>query len=193
MEYLSTFQSFGHDDADRHYQNVYNDVQPHHKASLGHEALAGAAGFAAMKAYESHLRASGEQPSHALMKEMLAGIAAFEVDKLVETKGLDWVDKHKAQKLAEKQAHHLADQRYEGGTGYEYVQSQGGDWGREGHHSYSPFPPGYYPPQYPPYQPQFQEGEYQDGYQEGYQEGYEEGHERHRRHEGHHHGHHHRD
>ena len=31
-------------------------------------AIAGAAGFAAMKAYESHLRATGQQPSHALMK-----------------------------------------------------------------------------------------------------------------------------
>lgn len=28
------------------------------------------------------------------MKEMLAGIAGAEVDKLVETKGMDWVDKN---------------------------------------------------------------------------------------------------
>jgi hypothetical protein len=40
-----------------------------------------------MKAYENHLRASGQQPSHSLMKEMLAGFAAAEVDKLAETKG----------------------------------------------------------------------------------------------------------
>lgn len=31
-------------------------------------AIAGAAGFAAMRAYESHLRATGQEPSHALMK-----------------------------------------------------------------------------------------------------------------------------
>lgn len=29
------------------------------------------------------------------MKEILAGIAAAEVDKLVETKGLDWLDARK--------------------------------------------------------------------------------------------------
>jgi hypothetical protein len=49
--------------------------------------IAGAAGFAAMKAYEDHLRATGAEPSHALMKELLAGFAAAEIDKLVETKG----------------------------------------------------------------------------------------------------------
>jgi hypothetical protein len=36
-----------------------------------------------MKAYENHLRATGQQPSHELMKELLAGFAAAEVDKCV--------------------------------------------------------------------------------------------------------------
>jgi len=184
MDFLSNFQSFGHDDAHNHYQDVYNiqEVQPHHKASLGHEAIAGAAGFAAMKAYESHLRASGQEPSHAMMKEILAGIAAAEVDKLIETKGLDWVDRHKAKKLAEKQAHALAEERYGGGTGYGYVQAQGDQWGMQGHPSYAPLPQGYYPPPfgppqgYPPYggQPGYQPG-YQQGYQPGYQPGYQQG------------------
>jgi hypothetical protein len=40
-----------------------------------------------MKAYEDHLRKSGETPSHPLMKELLAAFAAAEIDKLVETKG----------------------------------------------------------------------------------------------------------
>ncbi|KAF8464513.1 hypothetical protein JB92DRAFT_2580910, partial [Gautieria morchelliformis] len=89
------------------YQHIYHteEIHPHHQASFTHEAIAGAAGFAAMKAYESHLRATGQQPSHVLMKEILAGIAAAEVDKLVETKGMDWIDRHKAKKLAERQAH----------------------------------------------------------------------------------------
>jgi hypothetical protein len=52
-----------------------------------HAAIAGAAGFEAMKAYENHLRATGQEPSHSLMKELLAGFAAAEVDKLAETKG----------------------------------------------------------------------------------------------------------
>jgi len=208
MDFLSTFQSFGHDDAHKHYQDIYHAEPHHHQGSLGHEAIAGAAGFAAMKAYESHLRASGQQPSHALMKEILAGIAAAEVDKLIETKGLDWVDRHKAKKLAEKQAHELAEQRYYGGTGYEYVNGQGAEWGTHGHHSYAPLPPGYYPPPfsspqgYPPYggyQPEYQQG-YQEGYQPGYQQGYpgyqqgyqpgyQEGYGQHE--ERHHHEHHH--
>lgn len=49
------------------------------------------------------------------------------MDKLAETKGLDWMDRHKAKKLAEHQAHALAEARYQGGTGWEYAQSaQGG-------------------------------------------------------------------
>lgn len=195
MEFLSAFQSFGHDDSQRHYQDIYNiqEVQPHHKSSLGHEAIAGAAGFAAMKAYESHLRASGQEPSHALMKEILAGIAAAEVDKLVETKGLDWIDRHKAKKLAEKQAHALAEERYGGRTGYEYVQAQGGEWGMQGHPSYAPLPTGYYPPPFPPQYPPPFPAQYPPygGYQQGYgQEGYGGGYEEHHRRE-HHHGHHH--
>ena len=39
----------------------------------------GAAGFFAMKKYEDHLRETGQEPSHALFKEMLAGAAGFEV------------------------------------------------------------------------------------------------------------------
>jgi hypothetical protein len=173
MDFISTFTSFGHDDAQNHYQDIYNRPQsdPHHHGSLGHEAIAGAAGFAAMKAYESHLRASGQEPSHALMKEILAGIAAAEVDKLVETKGLDYVDRHKAKKLAEKQAHELADQRYGGGTGFEYVQAQGPEWGMPGHHSHTPLPQGYFPPPFPPPQ-QFTPYGAQPGYAPVYQQGY---------------------
>lgn len=52
-----------------------------------HVAVAGAAGFEAMKAYENHLKSTGQEPSHPVMKEMLAAFAAAEVDKLVETKG----------------------------------------------------------------------------------------------------------
>lgn len=126
---------------------------------------------------------------------MLAGIAAAEVDKLVETKGLDAIDRHKAKKMAEQQAHALAEQRYGGGTGLQYAQQQGGyagqynysggaPWGAQGCPSYGyggPPPPqgGYYPPPqgYPPY-----------GGQPGYQGGYAPPQE-----EGHHHHHHHRD
>jgi hypothetical protein len=44
-----------------------------------------------MKAYEDHARLTGGKVSHPLMKEMLAGFATAEVDKLFETKGLDFL------------------------------------------------------------------------------------------------------
>jgi len=118
----------GHQQAQASYNDIYytDQVQPQHQSSWTHEAIAGAAGFAAMNAYESHLRATGQQPSHQMMKEILAGIAAAEVDKLVETKGLDWIDREKAKHMAVRQAHALADQRYQGGTGYEYAQQYDG-------------------------------------------------------------------
>lgn len=94
---------------------------------------------------------------------MLAGIATAEVDKLIETKGLDAIDRHKAHKEAERHAHALAEQRYGGGTGMEYAQQQGGyagaydfqnrggaPWGTQGCPSYGYGGGGYAPPQGPP-------------------------------------------
>jgi len=142
------------------YQDVYHKP---HEGSLAHEAVAGAAGFAAMSAYESHLRASGEEPSHPLMKKILAGIAAAEVDKLIETKGLTAIDRHRAKKQAEEQAHSLAEERYGGGTGAQYAQQQGGyagaydfqnkggpPFGTQNCPSYGYGGGGYAPPQGPP-------------------------------------------
>ena len=60
------------------------------------------------------------------MKEILAAAAAAEVDKLIETKGLNYLDRHRARKMAEEQAHMLAEQRYSGGTGFEYARAQSG-------------------------------------------------------------------
>jgi len=138
----------GNDQAMKHYEDFYVHQQPHHESSLTHEGLAAAAGFAAMHAYEAHVRASGQEVSHAKMKEFLAACAAAEVDKLVETKGLDWVDRRKAHKMAEQQAHHLADQRYgSGNSGWEYARGRegprqeyqfgrGGGWQHEGYGGY---------------------------------------------------------
>ena len=36
--------------------------------------------------YEKHLESTGQKPSHEFFKEMAAGVAAGEVDKLAETK-----------------------------------------------------------------------------------------------------------
>ena len=43
---------------------------------------AGAAAFAAMRAYEKHQSANGQPPSHQFAKELIAGIAGAEVNLL---------------------------------------------------------------------------------------------------------------
>jgi hypothetical protein len=65
-----------------------------------------------MKAYEDRCRDSGETVSHGKMKELLAAFAAAEADKLVETKGLDFLDREKLKRLAAHQAHALAKEKY---------------------------------------------------------------------------------
>lgn len=50
--------------------------------------------------------------NHGLAKELLAAVAGAEVDKLAETKGLDFVDKERAKHHAKKQAEQLYDQQY---------------------------------------------------------------------------------
>ena len=67
-----------------------------------------------MQAYQKHLRSTGQQVSHPVMKEMLASLAAAEIDKLFESKGLDMIDREKAKHRAVEQAHHLANQQGEG-------------------------------------------------------------------------------
>jgi hypothetical protein len=80
--------------------------------------------YLAMKAYEDHVRRTGQQVSHPLMKELLAGFAAAEVDKLFETKGLDYLDREKAKRHAIQQAHHVAEQQYGVGGVYNYQSSE---------------------------------------------------------------------
>lgn len=43
---------------------------------------------------------------------MLVGIAGAEVDKLFETKGLDYMDREKAKHQAKKQAEEMYDHQY---------------------------------------------------------------------------------
>lgn len=46
-----------------------------------------------MRAYENKQKAEGKPLHHPFMKEMLAAFAGAELDKLVETKGMDWMDR----------------------------------------------------------------------------------------------------
>jgi len=98
-----------------HHQQVYQQPTPQdHKSSWSHELIAGAAAFEAMKAYEHKRQAEGLPENHQFAKEMLAAVASAEVDKLVETKGLDWVDKERAKRQAVQQAHAAYDEKYGG-------------------------------------------------------------------------------
>ncbi|MFE3194068.1 DUF3759 domain-containing protein [Nocardia sp. NPDC059240] len=107
---MGLFDFFDNDSAKR--DQVYN-IDPNnedHKAKLSHELIGGAAGFEAMKAYENHCAANGKPASHALAKELLAGFAAAECDKLFETKGLDAWDREEAKRHATNQAQQALDQ-----------------------------------------------------------------------------------
>ncbi|KAI0320815.1 hypothetical protein OF83DRAFT_1274953 [Amylostereum chailletii] len=72
-------------------------VNAPHKAELSHELIAAAASYEAAKAYEKHVSANGQPESHSKAKELAAGFAGAFIDRIVETKGLDFVDKEKAQ------------------------------------------------------------------------------------------------
>ena len=50
---------------------------------------------------------------------MLVGLAGAEVDKLAETKGMDWIDREKAKRQAAAGAQNMYDEHY--------VQNQGAD------------------------------------------------------------------
>ncbi|KAI1138693.1 hypothetical protein F5Y05DRAFT_47347 [Hypoxylon sp. FL0543] len=101
---------FGFDEAKSQRDEIY-DGQPH-ESKLSHELVGGGAAFEAMKLFEDRQRKEGKPVNHAFAKELIAGIAGAEVDKLVETKGLDFVDREKAKRHAKEQAEHLYDSQY---------------------------------------------------------------------------------
>ena len=65
-----------------------------------------------MHVFEKRQREEGRPVEHGMAKELLAAAAGFEVDKLVETKGLDFIDREKAKHHAKKQAEELYDRQY---------------------------------------------------------------------------------
>jgi hypothetical protein len=75
---------------------------PKHEAHLSHEAIGGAAAYEAMKAYDEHCAKNGKPSSHAKAKEIAAGLLGAFIDREVETKGLDFIDKQKAKKHAQE-------------------------------------------------------------------------------------------
>ncbi|KAI9682551.1 MAG: hypothetical protein M1829_000344 [Trizodia sp. TS-e1964] len=106
---------FGWGESHEAYQVVNNSDDgelPHHEAHKSHELVAGAAAFEGFRLFEQHQESEGKPVSHAFAKEMLAGFAAAEVDKLAETKGLDAYDRREAHKKARENTDNMYDQQY---------------------------------------------------------------------------------
>lgn len=102
-----------HEDAhEQVYGGQYDGQYDDHQAKFSHEFVAGAAAFEATKLYEDRQRREGQPVSHAFAKEMLAGIAGGEVDKLFETKGLDFLDREQTRRQAVDTAVQNYDQHY---------------------------------------------------------------------------------
>ncbi|CAL1700659.1 unnamed protein product [Somion occarium] len=90
---------------DSNEAQAYSEVQnAPHKAELSHELIAAAASYEAAKAYEKHVQSNGQPDNHAKAKELIAGFAGAFIDRIVETKGLDYVDKAKAKHHATERA-----------------------------------------------------------------------------------------
>ncbi|EKM56886.1 uncharacterized protein PHACADRAFT_254253 [Phanerochaete carnosa HHB-10118-sp] len=85
----------------------YNNAP--HKSSITHELIAAAASYEAARAYENHVAQNGAPDSHAETKELLAAFAGGFVDKEVESKGLDFIDREKAKREATRQAEQAYD------------------------------------------------------------------------------------
>ncbi|KAH9020774.1 putative phosphoglycerate mutase family protein [Lactarius hengduanensis] len=67
----------------------------------------------AAKAYEEHCAREGKPDSHAKAKEIFAGFAGVAVDRLVETKGLDFIDREKAKRTARQHGEDVIVQEYQ--------------------------------------------------------------------------------
>ncbi|KAI5250802.1 hypothetical protein E4T42_04768 [Aureobasidium subglaciale] len=94
-------------------QEAYGQVCANkHKGKLSDEVIAGSASFAAMHELEKKLRHDGQPMQHRMAKELLAGMCGAEIDKLVETKGLDYMDTQKAKRQTKQNAEHLYDEQY---------------------------------------------------------------------------------
>lgn len=91
------------------YEEVYSGE---HEGKFSHELVAGAASFGAMKMFEDSQRREGKAVSHAFAKELLVGFVGGEVDKLVETKGLDYMDSRKLKEQAVDNAYRQYDANY---------------------------------------------------------------------------------
>ena len=84
-------------------------VNAPHKAELSHELIAAAASYEAAQAYEKHVAQNGQPDSHAKAKELFAGFAGAFLDRMIETKGMDYIDANR-NKIQDKAHDHAQSQ-----------------------------------------------------------------------------------
>ena len=65
-----------------------------------------------MRLWEQEQRKQRNAVEHCVAKELLAAAVGSEIDKLVETKGIDYVAGKRAKRHAQQQAEHLYDEHY---------------------------------------------------------------------------------
>jgi hypothetical protein len=132
IDFIHTITNSLSDECERSYNRVYDDnnfradTHPH---LLGHQAVAGVAALAGFKAFEDHQRKEGlsaqlEWPhniyylltgkpvSHQFAKEMLAGFAGAEVDKMAQRRGDGWFHREMARHQAQENAKQMYDDYY---------------------------------------------------------------------------------
>ncbi|KAG0372797.1 MAG: hypothetical protein J3R72DRAFT_396539 [Linnemannia gamsii] len=93
------------------HEDAHNQIyggQTHH-SQWSHELIAGAAAFEAMKSVER----GRPEDKHKLTKEVFAALAGAEADKLFETRGLDALDRERANLQARQEAEKLYDQNFQ--------------------------------------------------------------------------------
>lgn len=108
---MGIHRSHHNDDSNKHQQQ-----QP----KFSHELLGGAVAFEAMHAWEKEQRRQGRPVHHGVAKEALAALAAAEVDKMIEKKGLGGsIDRDEARQSARDKVTGLYDRQYGGGEMYD--------------------------------------------------------------------------
>ncbi|KAL8735756.1 MAG: hypothetical protein Q9166_000619 [cf. Caloplaca sp. 2 TL-2023] len=110
---------FGFGESQDAHEQVYGSGGYENQAKFSHELIGGAAAFEGMKLFEDHQRKEGKPVSHSFAKELLAGFAGAEVDKLAETKGMDEIETGRAKHRARESAENMYDEHYVRGQGAE--------------------------------------------------------------------------
>ncbi|KAI9934524.1 hypothetical protein ASPWEDRAFT_30889 [Aspergillus wentii DTO 134E9] len=102
---------FGDDHENAHHHKAVSEAQGH-EGHLSHDAIGGAAAYEAMKKWQEHQAANGKPSDHAKAKEIGVGLATAAVTHLFETKGLNAIDRQKAEHRAKKDAEEAIARQY---------------------------------------------------------------------------------